>query len=277
MSLQARYQRVCDVSRLDKRRVDEIIQSARPHAAALLADVAAPVELQVTGRLVSPADATGGSLIPAWPRLNQDGSATIEYVADWGVLLAGWSEAAESSVDSSLDIEAMVTSGDRLWVGIANDVLQMFVPNPPAGTYSMVRHHALMLGAATLWLGPERARLWQQAHGQAARGFLASLGDTPLWDAVAVAEQGLARLLADPRGKAEPDDVLTWLDGDASAAAAYRAFHGAASLGIAALLATAPQAVDPTDWLRGLVHQEHPHPDFNRDRVEAFAASAVSA
>ena len=174
----------------------------------------------------------------------------------------------------SLDVEALISNGDRLWVGIANDVLQMFVPDPPPGTYSMVRHHALMLGAATLWLGPDRAGPWERAHGLAARAFLRRLDGRALWDAVGAAERGLATLLADPRGRAEPEAVLSWLDGDRAAASAYRDFHGAASLGIAALLATAPERAEQTDWLRDLVHSQHPDPDFNRDRIEAFARAS---
>lgn len=274
MSLVARYHRLRRTAQLDEARANEIVLAARPHAAALLVPSVPDAEaLQVTARLVAPAEATGGSLIPAWPIRHDDGSVTIEYVADWGALLAGWSDAAGPSDDPAVDLEALVESGDRLWIGIANDVLQMFVPDPPAGTYSMVRHHALMLGAATLWLGPERAGPWQRAHAITARAFLRRLDGRALWDAVGAAERGLAALLADSRARSEPEVVLGWLEGDRTAAA-YRDFHGAASLGIAALLADAPATVDPTDWLRTLVHNEHPDPDFNRDRIEAFARAA---
>lgn len=279
MSLRERYDHLRAVALLDDQRVGEIIAAARPRAAALLPSRQSAGDPRVSGRLVAPSAATGGSLIPAWPSLNPDGSATIEYVADWGVLLAGWSEAAgasdEPDLDPDLDIDGLIGSGERLWVGIANDVLQMFVPNPPEGTYSMVRHHALMLGAATLWLGPERARLWQQVHTVAARAFLRRLSGVSLWDGVSAAERGLTMLLADPRSRAQPTEVLGWLERDVAAAAAYRAFHGAASLGIAALLATAPAAGDPTSWLCNLVHHEHPRPEFNRDRIETFASAVA--
>jgi hypothetical protein len=150
-------------------------------------------------------------------------------------------------------------------------VLQKFVPDPPAGTYSMVRHHALMLGAATVWLGTKRRALWRRAHGVAARAFLRGMQGGSLWEGIAAAEHGLDALLADPRARSEPETALAWLDSDPEAAAAYRRFHGAASLGIAALLATAPDAPDLTGWLLDLVHREHPDPDFNRDRIDAFA------
>ena len=273
MSLLARYRRLQHAARLDEARANEIVRSARPHAAALLASaVPGPDALQVTARCVDPADTEGGSLIPAWPIRHQDGSVTIEFVADWGVLLAGVSDAAGASDDPTVDVDALLGGGERLWVGIANDVLQMYVPDPPAGTYSMVRHHALMLGAATLWLGPERARQWQRAHDIVARAFLRRLEGRALWDAVAAGEDGLRTLLADTRGRAPAEAVLGWLDEDRAAASAYRNFLGAASLGIAALLATAPGETDQVDWLRDLVHHQHPDPEFNRDRIETFAA-----
>jgi hypothetical protein len=276
--LLTRYRRLRHAARLDEGWANEIVRTARPHAAALLVPTVPEADaLHVTARCVDPAVATGGSLIPAWPIRGEDGSVTIEHVADWGVLLTGWSAAAGESDDPTLDVDALIASGDRLWVGIANDVLQVHVPDPPAGTYSMVRHHALMLGAATLWLGPDRARHWQRAHTLAARTFLRRLGGGSLWDAIESAEQGLAALLADPRGRAQPEDVLRWLDEDRTAAAAYRDFHGAASLGIAALLATTPDHADLTGWLRDLVHNEHPHAEFNRDRIEAFARAAGQA
>ena len=99
MSLLARYHRLRPAALLDERRANEIVREARPHAAALLPAVESADALRVTARLVDPSDATGGSLIPAWPIRHEDGSVTIEFVADWGVLLAGWSDAAGPSDD----------------------------------------------------------------------------------------------------------------------------------------------------------------------------------
>jgi hypothetical protein len=270
MSLLDRYHRLRHAGQLSESRAKEIVQVARPHAAALLAPaVSNPEELRVTPRLVPFADNIGGSLIPAWPIRHDDGSVTIEFVPDWGAMLAGWTDAAGPSDDPSLDIEALVTSGERLWVGIANDVLQMFVPNPPDGTYSMVRHHALMLGAAILWLGPEPAGLWQRAHSQTARALLRRHAGRPLWDIVAAGENGLKTLLADARAREEPESVLAWLDADEAAGNAYRDFHGAASLGIAAVVCPAE-----IPRLRSQAHsaRENSHPDrLSPPRSSAWA------
>jgi hypothetical protein len=299
MRLSAHYDLIRTATTLDETRANAIVQEARPSAAGLLRPETrpsgeAPGALPVVARLVEPSVARGGSVIPAWPLPDGAGGVTIEFVADWGGMLAAWcatlddgaseddapaagrsgsADARPDVLPGGLDPHALVRSGARVWVGIANDVLQLFVPNPPAGTYSMVRHHALMLGAATLWLGAERAAQWQCAHTAVARAFLRRSAGHDLWATVTAAEQGLPGLLADPRAHGTAAEVVGWLDADPAAAAAFRDYLGAASLGIAALLATAPATGDPAPWLHGLVYDEHPSPDFNRDRVESFAAA----
>lgn len=277
MSLRTQYQRLRAVALLDEGRANQIVLAAKPHTRALLVpkDGLDP-ELHVSAHLVSPSGARGGSLIPAWPFRHDDGSVSIEFVEDWGVMLAGWrSLLADAAIEPS-EVTALIASGERQWVGIANDVLQLYVPDPPEGAYSMVRHHALMLGAATLWLGPAAAARWQAAHSAAGRVFLkdiqfSTVGNDGLWNAISAAERGLAALLADPRAQAAAEDVLSWLETDAEARLTYRRYLGAASLGIAALLATAPTLDHPTAWLHSLIYERHPDPEFNRDWIEAFS------
>lgn len=275
MSLIGVYERLGDAARLDEQRANEIVREARPLAAAVLdPDHPSSDALRVSARLVTPAAAKGGSLVPAWPHRAADGSVTIEIVDDWGAALAGWRTAVGEA--PGVDVDALIQSGERPWVGVANDVLQLYVPDPPAGTYSMVRHHALMLAAATLWLGSHRARLWQQAHALAARRFLSRLDGRSLHAAIEAAEQGLARLLADRRGNVGAEGALQWLDSDPKAARDFLHFHGAASLGIVALLERAPADVDPASWLHQLVMHEHPQPAFNRDWIDAYAERAAA-
>jgi hypothetical protein len=61
------------------------------------------------------------------------------------------------------------------------------------------------------------------------------------------------------------------LDTDPASARVYREYIGAASLGIAALMVSAPDALDVDCWLASLIYDAHPAPEFNRDRIEAFA------
>jgi hypothetical protein len=256
---------------IDAARSLSIVAAAKPFALAALAGLEHPPSaLQVTTRLVEPRLARGGLLVPAWPFRQEDGSVVIEFVADWGVLLAAWRCVVSEPDEARPLIDDLVASGDRLWTGIANDVMQLYVPDPPAETYSMVRHHALMLACATLWLGTERARLWHQAHTYAARAFLRGLDGRPLWQAVAQAEKALDDLLADRRARGSPEAALEWLATDREAAAAYQAYLSAGSLGIAALLDTVP-AGQATEWQRSQIGDGHPRPEFNRAEIEAFA------
>lgn len=265
------YRRLGDAARLDQDAANRIVEAAKPRALDALGrsgDSAA--SLTVSARLVGPAAQRGGSLIPAWPSRRADGSVTIDFVEDWGALLAAWRTDLDEPPDETALVDALLTSRERLWVGIANDVLQTYVLDPPLGTYSMVRHHALMLAAATLWLGPDAARRWHHGHTLAARAFLRRLDGRPLWDAVGRAEQGLQRLLDDPRSKADAAGVVAWLDADPDSAAAYRSFLGAAGLGVAALLEDAPESSAP-EWVRRMVVEEHPRADFNRAPIERLA------
>ena len=277
MSLRARYRWLGPAGRVSEARANAVVAAAIPRALDALGwDARPPGALPVTARRVEPAMARGGSLIPAWPRRASDGSVVIEFVGDWGALLAAWRAALGEPADESAELDALVRSGERIWVGIANDVLQLFVPEPPPGTYSLVRHHALMLAAATLWLGPERADRWRRAHERAAVRFLQRLGGRSLWDAIAEAERGLQRLLDDPRARQGASGAIAWLEADSEAASTYQSFLGAASLGLAALLRTVPPA-DPFGWLRTAVQQEHPRPEFNRAALDQFAASQEAA
>jgi hypothetical protein len=256
---------------IDEARSLSIVAAAEPFALAALAGLEHPPSaLAVTTRLVDPAAARGGLLVPAWPFRQEDGSVVIEFVADWGVLLAAWRCVVGEPDEARPLLDDLLASGDRLWTGIANDVMQLYVPDPPPETYSMVRHHALMLACATLWLGEERARLWHQAHIYAARAFLRTLDGQPLWPAVSRAEGALDDLLADPRAKGSSAAALEWLAADAEAAAAYGLYLTGASLGIAALLDTVPEG-QATAWQRSRISDGHPRPDFNRAEIEAFA------
>jgi len=270
VSLRTIYSGLGQAARLSERAAAEIVEAARPHALAALGRTGqAPASLAVSARCVDAAAARGGNLIPAWPIRRDDGSVVIEFVEDWGVLLAAWRAGLAEPADEMAKLDALIKSRERIWIGIANDVLQLYVADPPPGTYSMVRHHALMLVAATLWLGAQRARRWRRAHAFAARAFLRRLDGRPLWATIEHAEHELQRLLDDPRGKTDAERVVTWLDNDVESAAAYQTFLGAASLSIAALLDVVPDR-DPLDWLRRVIAEQHVSPDFNRTPIEQF-------
>jgi hypothetical protein len=262
VSLGDHYARLGNAARLSQTGADEIVATAKPMALVALGRSDA---LDVVARHVAPEAAPGGSLIPAWPQRRGD-RVLIDFVTDWGAMLAAWRSLFDA--DTS-EVDGLLNSGQRLWIGIANDVLQLFVPDPPPGTYSMVRHHALMLVAATLWLGDEATRRWQAAHSLAARAFLDRFAFLDLWSAIERAEQGLSVLLADARSRGSAGAVVDWLDADAEVRTSFQAYLGAASLGVAALLESEP--VWTPEVLRRLVREQHMDPDFNREPIERLA------
>jgi hypothetical protein len=250
---------------MTQQRAEHIVTAALPHAVSALGENR---ELRVHARQVSAEASRGGSLIPAWPLRDEHGGVTIEYVADWGALLAGWMSAVQPA-ERSLALQLV---RQRTWIGIANDVLQLFVPDPPPGTYSMVRHHGLMLAAATTWLGPEAVSQWRIAHASVARDFLNRHADARLWDVIHTAERGLDSLLSDTRTRQPAVQALTWLDSDPAARQKFVDYLGAASLGVLAVLDALAEPGETSEvWLRRVVAEWHPDPDFNRSWIEASA------
>lgn len=109
---------------VDTRRAQAIVAEAMPRAVATLG-LTPGTALPVSATALAPEVARGGSIIPAWPMRQADGSVVIEYVADWGALLAGFLAASGAAKSDA----AMLAQ--RVWIGIANDVLQLFVVDPP--------------------------------------------------------------------------------------------------------------------------------------------------
>jgi hypothetical protein len=261
------YRRLAPAVQVTPERAAQILAEAKPHAAFLLGG---GVDLPVRAALRTAETAHGGSLIPAWPQRDRDGSVTIEYVEDWGALLAGWVSSVQPA-EQDLAVE-LVTSGQRVWIGIANDVLQLFVPDPPEGSYSMVRHHALMLVSATLWLGTDAVRRWRVAHASSASAFLERHADEPLWTAIDTAEHGLADVLRDPRCRQAAPRALVWLDTDESARQPYVDYLGAASLGVLAVLDVLEDShMAASVWLQCAVSEWHADAEFNRAWIETCA------
>jgi hypothetical protein len=277
LRLRTTYEQLGAAGRLNQVRADEIVEAAQPRALAALGRAGeAPSSLSVSAVPVAPSEARGGSLIPAWPRRTTDGSVEIEFVEDWGAMLAAWRAGLDASAAEAREIDELLQSGERVWIGIANDVLQLYVPDPPAGTYSMVRHHALMLAAATSWLGPDRTGRWRMAHTRAAVSFLRRIGDQPVWDAIQEAERGLEWLLAAREAHADAGVVVDWLDAEDAPRHLFVNYLGAASLGLAALLTEHASEAD-VGWVEQAVRQEHPQADFNRLPVERFVRSFLAS
>src|SRR5258708_21708593 len=109
-----------------------------PHAVATLG-LSAGTVLPVSATAVVAEVARGGSIIPAWPMRRADGSVVIEYVDDWGALLAGFLVATGAAQSDA------VVLTQRVWIGIANDLLQLFLAEPPSGTSNIILPHSFII------------------------------------------------------------------------------------------------------------------------------------
>jgi hypothetical protein len=102
-----------------------------------------------------PLDAPYGNFMMGWPESDGDGFV-LGHLVECGFFLALLQRCYAPVLDKKPELTTALTDGSRLEVAITNDVLQVRAPGPP-GAYSMIRHHALMLLAATWWL-PEPAK-----------------------------------------------------------------------------------------------------------------------
>lgn len=157
-----RYAALHAAAALTQTEADTMVATALPLARQALGDRAAqygPAPLPVKATVVdNPQNALYGRFMGAWPVSGADG-VEIFTLSNWDFFLS----LLEASVEPAGPPGAfapLMTNRSRIWVGIMNDVLQCFVNDPPKGTYSMIRHHALMLLTATLWLPDDWQTPW---------------------------------------------------------------------------------------------------------------------
>lgn len=140
-----------------------------------------------------------GPMMPAWP-VTRGGLHQVRCLSEWGGYLSLLGETyAPHSEKATAILNTPQGRRDRIAVGVMNDVLQVQMPSVPAKRYSMIRHHALMLLAATEWLPAERPAVWRVAYGELADVVFGStrIGLASWKGVIAEAEtEGLAALKA---------------------------------------------------------------------------------
>lgn len=87
----------------------------------------------------------------------------IYYLEEQGTYLELAATCMSSALAEDVLVRQALSDGSRVRISITNDVLQVMAPTPP-GQYSMVRHHALMFLAATLWLPDDQRNRWLQLY-----------------------------------------------------------------------------------------------------------------
>ncbi|MFE4952490.1 hypothetical protein ACFQ9V_20485 [Leifsonia sp. NPDC056665] len=96
-----------------------------------------------------------------WPEPSGRGWV-INHLLDAEVFLRLLERVYSPVLVRSARLAPILTDRSRLEMAVTNDVLQVqLIPSEP---YSMIRHHALMLFEATLWLPPRERFRWGELY-----------------------------------------------------------------------------------------------------------------
>jgi hypothetical protein len=108
--------------------------------------------------VIDPRQALHGPFMLTWFDPHRR-NVVINYLTDPAIFLelCAWTF-MRTQINPGL-LEAALADSSRMQIAITNDVLQAMTPTAP-GPYSMIRHHALMFLAATLWLPPAKSERW---------------------------------------------------------------------------------------------------------------------
>jgi hypothetical protein len=130
---------------------------------ALAGDAADRAEV-VPARVESPADWLFGNFMVAW--LDGDHAPRrIRHLPDATVFLRLLQLTYAPVLRTRPDLAPLLTDTSRLEMSLTNDVLQIQLAGPDEG-YSMIRHHALMLFFAALWLEQPGRDQWLDLYDQ---------------------------------------------------------------------------------------------------------------
>jgi hypothetical protein len=164
------------------------VTKARKAAEPLLA-VAGPVAdpAPVVPRAVhSAADAEFGNFMLAWLQPAST-PREVNHLPDGAFFLQLLRLAYAPVLERRPELAELLDDDSRLEMSLTNDVLQIQLI-PLAEGYSMIRHHALMLFCAALWLDEPRRSQWLELYDELVRNVDALPGGRPGLDRVAEAE-----------------------------------------------------------------------------------------
>ena len=255
---------------IDQAFADAMNDVAQPHAISALGDQArlhvVDGQLPVVVHVVPAVEGKFGQLMPALP-VTDLRPVPISILENWGLALFLQRATVGEPAQASAKVDGLFRDRSRIRIGITNDVLQGFVRDPPSN-YSFVRHHALMLFLATLWLPEPQRRGWFEIFHLCSRTLCDECGlhhkADPLGWLEATARAG-AQILGE-YGPATRDDegVASFLQ-NGPVLAEYLPYLGATSLAVAAL--AHQHDLCPSDerqaWRTRQVSAGHAEPDFN--------------
>lgn len=134
-----------------------------PELLAVAGPTADPAPVAAAG-VPSVADGVYGGFMVAWldpaPPLRR-----VRHLPDAGFFIEVLRRAYAPVLERRPDLARLLDDDSRLEMSLTNDVLQIQLTTLEPG-YSMVRHHALMLFAAALWLDEPRRSAWLDLYDE---------------------------------------------------------------------------------------------------------------
>lgn len=112
------------------------------------------------------ADGPFGGWMLTWPEA-APGRQLINHLPDGSLFISLLGRVYAPILGKRPWLEPILTDRSRLEMAVTNDVLQVQLL-PCESHYSMIRHHALMLFEATLWLDNVSQLAWMELYGAAA-------------------------------------------------------------------------------------------------------------
>jgi hypothetical protein len=111
-----------------------------------------------------PGERMFGDLMVAWLGPNADSPRIVNHLPDGSFFMELLRRAYAPVIQRRPDLAIALNGYSRLEMSLTNDTLQIQLAEIPG--YSMVRHHALMLFYATLWLDEPHRTMWLDLYDE---------------------------------------------------------------------------------------------------------------
>ncbi|HET6502566.1 MAG TPA: hypothetical protein VFG87_17565 [Amycolatopsis sp.] len=219
-----------------------------------------PVTVHARG-VPDPANAPYGAFMMGWPEPAGSGFV-LGHLVDCEFFLALLRRCYADVLAARPGLGLALDDRSRLEVALTNDVLQVRAPGPPE-PYSMIRHHALMLFAATDWLAePARSR-WFEIYEAVAAGLTADGAKPPSPAEIADTEAAaFADFIALAPESVDPEGARRLLAGPRLDAVLRYQTLAAAAIGVLARECGNRSGTDREEWFRDQLATGYRDPDY---------------
>lgn len=239
------------------------VAKARRLAAPLL-DLAGPVADPAPvepRRVASAAAGVYGNFMLAWLE-PEPSPRRVRHLPDGGFFLELLRRTYAPVLERRPDLAELLTDESRPEMSLTNDVLQIQLRTLEPG-YSMIRHHALMLFVAALWLDEPRSSQWLDLYDELVAHVDEHGGRPGLDELAAVEERAFADFTALAPRTLTPDGAaeLFATPGLLDDVMAYQ-LYAAVAIGLLWRDYRAQPEPDREAWLREHLSHGYVHPDY---------------